>query len=230
MSVLKLRLAIWLGSVAVESLCGCASYGSHLTATPIAPDGAEASFHADAVILDRGLGPQALPNPELGFRLGYSEDVDFGGRLNVAGGELNTRLRLLRSKGADFTLSPYVGAGFVPLTNRDTGILRAPLGSRLILGLHASPKTQVMLALSGAVEAQAPLPALRGHTEDLKFLLTPACTVGVDFPWGSSLRVHPEINFVLPYDPANRGVYDADSRGFQEPIVQAGIALKWPDL
>lgn len=229
MSLIKLRLVCWVSSLGVQALCGCASYGSHLTATPVAPDAAQASVHADTILMDRGFGPQFLPNPELGFRLGYSDDVDFGGRVNFGGGELNTRLRFVNAPLADITMSPFLGGGFVPMTNRDTGILRVPAGMRLLFGFHASSSADLLLGLSGAVEAQAPLLAVRGHTEDLHFLLSPGCSIGAEFPWGT-LKVHPEVNLTAPYDPRDRSPDDSAARGFQNPIIQAGIAFKWNSL
>ena len=54
-------------------MTGCASYGSHLDATALPPGRTQLSLNADALVIDRGLGPQVLPNPELGYRLGVSE-------------------------------------------------------------------------------------------------------------------------------------------------------------
>ena len=127
----------------------------------------------------------------------------------------------------DIALSPYLGGGFVPLTNRDTGVLRAPLGLRALFGWHASRKVDVVLGLNGAVEAQAPLYSVSGHFEDVRFLLSPGCSLGTVVPWGDRLRIHPELNLTAPYDPADRGPYDANSHGFQKPIVQGGVAFKW---
>lgn len=220
-----LYVASWVLCACLAS--GCASYGSHLSATPVRPGDNQAGLHVDAILMDRGFGPQVLPNPELGFRVGYSENVDFGGRVNATGFELNSLLRLERSEALDVALSPYLGAGFVPLTNRDTGILRAPLGARLLFGWHASREVDVVLGLTGAVEAQAPLYSLGGRPEYVRFLVSPGGSLGAVFPWGTSLRIHPELNLTAPYDPSDRGYYDADSDGFQKPIVQAGIAFKW---
>ncbi len=227
-----LLLVRWLKLLLFRScpaalLGGCASYGSHLNATPMRPGENQAGLHVDAILMDRGFGPQVLPNPELGFRVGYSENVDFGGRLNAAGFELNSLARVQRSKHLDVALSPYLGAGFVPLTNRDTGVLRVPLGMRALFGWHASDEVDVIVGLNGAVEAQAPLYVVGGHSEDLRFLLSPGCSLGSDLPWGDSLRIHPELTLTAPYDPADRGPYDGGSSGFQKPIVQGGIAFKW---
>jgi hypothetical protein len=224
--LLRLRLLL-IQSLPAALLGGCASYGSHLSATPVRPGDNQAGVHADAVLMDRGFGPEVLPNPELGFRVGYSENVDFGGRVNVGGFELNSLARVQRSKHLDVAVSPYLGAGFVPATNRDTGVLRAPLGMRALFGWHASDKVDVIVGLNGAVEAQAPLYAVSGQFEDVRFLVSPGCSLGSEIPWGDSLRIHPELTLTAPYDPADRGPYDGGPHGFQKPIVQGGFAFKW---
>src|SRR5690349_9037500 len=91
------------------ALSGCASYGSHLGASTLPAGEDEVSLNADVLVIDRGLGPQFLPAPELGYRLGVGKSLDLGGRLNAGSVELNARWRVIRSAFADVALVPATG-------------------------------------------------------------------------------------------------------------------------
>ncbi len=198
---------------------GCASYGPHLTATPVPPGKDEFGINADAILVDRGFGPQLLPNPELSLRDGVSENIDWGLRFNVAGLEGNTRFRLARSEWLDFTLSPFLGAGFVPATNRDTGLLRLPIGGRMLLGWHVLPKADVVIGAGAIVDPQFPLTILRGEPTGSKAELSPTATVGSEIALGDALRLNPELNIVPTYDTA--------AKTWRTVTLQGGVSLRW---
>ena len=111
------------------ALSGCASYGSHLGASTLPAGEDEVSLNADVLVIDRGLGHQVLPAPEIGYRFGVASDLDLGGRLNAGSVELNARWRVIQSTFADLALVPAAEL-VVDVIARGVVGARLPLGRR----------------------------------------------------------------------------------------------------
>lgn len=210
-------LALALRFLALGS-SGCASYGLHLTATPLAPGARELSLNADALVIDRGLGPQVLPNPELGYRVGVASDLDVGARLNAGSLEANARWRLTRG-ALDLAVVPGLGFGFVPVTNNDTGIFNAHALASVLAGLQVSPRTSIVLGPRAVVTYAFPLTAFSGDATGDKVIHALGGVLGARFQLGASSYLSPEINALVPYDTAREEWYF--------PTLQAGLALQW---
>lgn len=193
------------------------SYGSHLSASTLPPGAGELSLNADALVVDRGLGAQALPNPELGYRRGLGRNLDAGGRLNVGSTEANLRWRFARGR-ADWTLVPALGFGFVPVTNRDTGLFNAHALTTLLGGVPLSQRSQLVLGARGALTYAFPLTAFRGRSGGDTLYWLVGGVAGYRFPLGERWFAFPELNVLYPYDGARAE--------WLYPTLQGGIAFQ----
>lgn len=202
-------LAVW----------GCASRGAHLSASPVAPGGRELSLAADALLVDRGFGPQLLPNPEVGLRLGLSEHADLGVRANVGSVEVNARLRALRSERLELTLVSGLGVGFVPVTNSDSGLFNASALGALLLGINLGQRSQLVLGPRGIATYAFPLTTFRGAASGARMIYSPGGVLGFRFPLGARSYLFPELNVLAPYD--------TERAEWQFPSIQAGIAFQF---
>jgi hypothetical protein len=197
---------------------GCVSYGAHLSATPLAPGEREVSLNADALVVDRGLGPQLLPNPELGYRWGIARDWDVGGRLNVGSVEGNARWRFARGR-VRAALVPGFGFGFVPITNRDTGLFNAHLLTSVLAGVELGPGREVVFGARGALSYAFPLTAFRGEASGDELYLLPGVVAGLRFPISGGAWLFPELNLLRAYH-TGRGEWLL-------PALQGGVALQF---
>jgi hypothetical protein len=198
---------------------GCASYGSHLAATPIRKGGSELSIHADGMIIDRGLGPQLLPNPEASLRYGLTRDLDFGGRLNAGSLELDLRYRFVETRAFSLSVVPGMGGGFVPVTNADTGLCNANLLASLLGGLRVDGEDEVVLGPRVISTYAFPLTAFRGDSTGARFIHALGGVVGARFRAGRRLSLSPELNVFLPYD--------TDRKEWYLPAVQGGLGFQF---
>lgn len=200
---------------------GCVSYGQHLSATPLPIGERELSLNADVLVLDRGLGPQVLPNPEIGYRVGAARQLDFGARVNAGGIELNGRWRLLDAPFVDLALVPAVGLGFVPVTNQDTGLFNAHLLGALLASVPLSRRTILVPGVRGGATYAFPLTAFRGDAdpESTYWFHLVGFTLGVELALSKSTRLMPDLNVLFPYHSGR------DEWLF--PTIQSGVALKF---
>jgi hypothetical protein len=213
----RARLALVCGASGCLAVQGCATYGSHLSSTPVAPGASELSLSADALILDRGFGPQIVPNLEAGWRIGLGEDVDVGGRLNLAGMEANARFRVLDRGAFELALVPGLGFGFVPVTNADTGLFNLSALSALLLGVDLKRDWQLVIGPRGMAQCAFPLTTFRGDLDAAKLLYLAGGTLGLRFPLGKKTWIFPDVNVLVPYD--------SQRNEWQFPNIQAGVAL-----
>lgn len=197
---------------------GCVSYGAHLAATPVAPGERELSLNADGLVVDRGLGPQPLPNPELGYRWGIARNWDVGGRLNAGSLEGNARWRFAQGPLAA-AFVPGVGIGFVPVTNRDTGLFNAHLLASVLMGIRLRPRQELVFGARGALTYAFPLTTFRGDASGDKIFLLPGAVAGFRFPVGRGAWLFPELNVLRAYD-TERGEW-------LFPTLQGGVALQF---
>ncbi len=197
----------------------CISYGSHLSATPTAPGETEYSVSADALVLDRGFGPQVLPNPELGIRWGLARELDFGLRVNALGGEASSRLGLVALDGYRLTLVPLLGGGFVPATNQDTELVTTTAGFLALNGIRLGSRTELVVGLRAQPRLGLNAVAVQEDFSEATWSFVSGGSLGVRFPLGDRLFLFPEAVVVVPYD--------LEGGSFRTPILQAGVAVQW---
>lgn len=211
-------VALIAGGVALASaMSACANYGAHLNATPVAPGKRAWHVAADAVLLDRGSGPQVLPNPHLGLRFGLGPNVDLGGRLNAGSLELDSVIRVAQTSALDLAIVPGVFAGFVPATNPDTGVMQAGAAASVLASLRLSSRLELVVGAGGRTAYAFPLTALRGDPEGSKMLYMPVGSSGVRVRLGRKLSLMPAISVSIPYD--------SQRREWTFPILQGGASL-----
>ncbi|HEX6766033.1 MAG TPA: hypothetical protein VF103_11160 [Polyangiaceae bacterium] len=206
-------------TVALLAVPGCVSYGSHLTAKPTPPGTSEYSVNVDGLIIDRGLGPQVLPNPEASMRWGVSRNVDFGVRVNTLGAEASSRIALLRLDSYELTSVPLLGGGFVPATNEDTGLVTTTAGVMLLNGVELGAETSLVLGLRSQMRLELNAVAVEEDFSAANWSFVPGGSLGVRFPLGRRLFLFPELVIAVPRD-LERGVW-------KFPVFQGGVAVQW---
>jgi hypothetical protein len=198
---------------------GCVSYGSHLTATPTAPDRREYSIAADALVLDRGFGPQVLPNPEASIRWGIARELDFGLRVNAIGAEASSRIGLVQAERYRLTTVPLLGGGLVTATNQDTDLVTTTAGVVLLNGFALGSRTDLVVGLRGQARLGLNAVAVQEDFAEASWSFEPGGALGVRFPVSERLYLFPEVVVVTPYA--------LEGGGFKTPIVQGGVAVQW---
>jgi hypothetical protein len=211
------RHPLWTSATLVCGL-GCASYGGHLSASPIDAGNREVTLNADALVIDRGVGPQVLPNPELGLRFGIARHLDVGGRVNAGGVEANGRWRAVASSPVQVAVVPGLGFGFVPFTNRDSGLFNASALATVLTGVNVGQRTQLIVGMRGVATYAFPATTFRGDATGAKMLYLPGGSLGVRFPVGESTYLLPDVNVLVPYD--------SSTAEWLFPTVQGGLSLQ----
>ena len=199
--------------------CGaCATYGSHLTATPTDIGRSRLGVDIDAIYLDRGTGYQILPNPAMSYKKSLAYDLDLGLRANALGGVGNLRWRFYTSKDLSLALVPGLGFGFVAATNADTGLFQAVAATDLLLGYQFGARTTFVLGARTRAELQLPS-IVFSEPSGTKLVLLPGGTLGIRFPVGQDTYLFPEVNVFADFD--------TQRHQWLPPIVQGGTALEF---
>ena len=198
---------------------GCVSYGSHLSATPTAPGQTEYSVAADGLVLDRGFGPQVLPNPEASIRWGIARELDFGLRVNALGGEASSRIGLIHAERYRLTTVPLLGGGLVTATNQDTDLVTTTAGVVLLNGLSLGSRTELVVGLRGQTRLGLNAVAVREDFAEATWSFVPGGSFGMRFPVSERFHLFPEVVVVVPYD--------LEEGDFDSPILQGGVAVEW---
>jgi hypothetical protein len=202
------------------ALCSaCTSYGLHLTPTPLPERAQQLGVAFDALVIDRGFGPQWVPNPEFAWRRGVGHGVDLGGRINAGGVEANLRWRLLRQERFTLAAVPGMSFGFVPVTNADTGLFNASALAALLAGMELESRWQLVLGARGAATYAFPLTAFQGEAAGAKMIYLAGGVLGLRCPVGESTFLFPDINVLVPYDSERQQWYF--------PNIQGGVSLEW---
>ena len=197
----------------------CISHGSHLSATPTLPGQTEYSVNVDGLLLDRGFGPQLLPNPEASIRWGLSRELDFGLRVNALGAEASSRVGLVELERYRLTAVPLLGGGFVPATNQDTELVTTTAGLVALNGFRITPRTELVVGLRGQPRLGLNAVAVREDFGAASWSFVSGGSLGVRFPLSARVFLFPEAVVVVPYD-LEAGVW-------KTPIVQAGVGVQW---
>jgi hypothetical protein len=149
--------------------------------------------------------------------MGLGQDVDVGGRLNLAGVEANARCRVLDRGAFDLAVVPGLGFGFVPVTNADTGLFNLSALGSLLLGVDLKPGWQLVMGARGIAQGTFPMTTFRGDIDAAKLLYLAGGTLGLRLPLGKATWLFPDVNILVPYDSERSGWYF--------PNIQAGVGL-----
>jgi hypothetical protein len=190
-----------------------------LSATPTPPGQTENSINVDAMVLDRGFGPQVLPNLEVSRRWGLARELDFGLRVNALGAEANSRIGLLQLGRYRFTSVPLIGGGFVPATNQDTGLFTTTTGVVLLNGFTLSSSTEIVVGLRGQVRLNLNAVAVQEDFSAATWSFVSGGSLGVRFPVSRRVFLFPELVLLVPHS--------LEGQGFQSPILQGGIGIQF---
>jgi hypothetical protein len=152
------------------------------------------------------------------LRFGVSEDLDFGGEVNVGGIETNARFRAFDGRRLDLTLVPGVSFGFVPATNTDSGLFNASLNGTVLAGLAVGAQSELVVGARGATTYAFPLTAFRGDSSGARVLYLGGGVLGLRSSVGRAGYIFPELNVLVPYDSERREWYF--------PTFQAGVSYQ----
>ena len=203
---------------AVAGLGACTSHGLHLTATPLEKGTWQAGVVTSAIAQDRGLGFEVLPNPEFSLRWGLTENLDFGGRVNVASLALNARYRVLRARTWSMALVPETGFGLNTSTNDDIGPLAAVFGLGLLTDLHLGGMATAVFGVRFRSQLEFGNIAFLGRWQG-KWMVMPGGTLGVRFQLAPGLFLFPELSLLARYDTL--------ATRWLPPTGQLGVAIEW---
>jgi hypothetical protein len=174
------------------------------------------------LVLDRGFGPQVLPNPEASIRWGLARELDFGLRVNALGAEASSRIGLVRAGEYRLTALPLLGGGFVSATNQDTELVTTTAGLALLNGIAIGSRTDLVVGLRGQARLGLNAVAVQEDFAEASWSLVPGGSLGVRFPVSERFLLFPEVVVVVPYD-LERG-------GFRTLVLQGGVAVQWESL
>lgn len=203
---------------AAVGLGACTSHGLYLTATPLEKGTWQAGLVISAIAQDRGLGFEVLPNPEFSVRWGLTDDLDLGGRVNVAGLALNSRYRVLRARSWSMALVPETGFGLNTSTNDDIGPLAAVFGLGLLTDLRIGGMATAVLGVRFRSQLEFSNIAFLGRWQG-KWVLMPGGTLGVRFELAPGLFLFPERSLLARYDTL--------ATRWLPPTGQLGVAIEW---
>ena len=183
------------------------------------PGRTEYSLGADALVLDRGFGPQVLPNPEASIRFGLARELDFGLRVNALGAEASSRIGLVHFERYRLTTLPLLGGGFVPATNQDTELFTTTAGMVLLNGFTLGSRSELVVGLRGQARLGLNAVAVQEDFAEATWSFAPGGSLGVRFPVSERFYLFPEVVVVAPYD--------LELGAFETPILQGGVAVQW---
>lgn len=213
------RLAAVLSGLACPLTFACASYSPHHTAR-LAPAGTnEVSLAADALVVDRGLGPELLGLPEFALSRGLSENWDAGGRVYPFGIELNAKRRLVRDGNTLVSVMPLFAVSQVTATNTDTSFVDLNAGALLLNGIDLGPKFALSVGFRSQLRLGLNAVAVREDFDAARWALLTGMSAALGWRMSAEATLLPGAVVLAPYD------FDRDDWDF--PIVQAGCAVTW---
>lgn len=208
-----------LSVIACQAALACASYSPHQAAR-LTPRGQyEASFAADALVVDRGLGPEVFALPEYALNRGLSDAWDVGGRVYPVGVEANARRRLLQYPGGLVSVMPLLAVSQVSATNADTSFVDLNAGASLLNGLRLGPKLELTLGLRSQLRLGLNAVAVREDFDAARWALLTGTSAALHWRVSAQSTLVPGVVVLFPYD-LDRDVWDF-------PIFQGGAAVTW---
>ncbi|WP_240359514.1 hypothetical protein [Pyxidicoccus trucidator] len=178
----------------------------------------EVGVSLNALAYEHGRERGYLPSPELTFRKGVSENLDWGGRLCLLGLELGTRHRLVERSSWTWSLAPSAGVWYVPVTNNSTEPVNFRLGAKTLLDYRLSRAWTVTGGASLMGAFAGPLTTFQGRFNGSHLLALPGGSLGVAFRLRPSLELRAEGGLELPLDL---------SEGRRQLTGHAGLTLRW---
>ncbi len=199
---------------------GCASYSNRLSATPLPPGTGEIGVGLDALVVERGREPVALPLPQLSYRRGLRPGIDIGGAAHLAGAEASVRLALLERARVALAWAGGLALGFEPVTNNTTDVVYARAVPRVIAELRPGhPGSQWPTWIATAVPSltfTGPATMFGGVAGNARFIVRPGAALGARWP----LRDGRAMWLELTAQPAY-----AIGDGWIAPSYQGGAAF-----
>lgn len=198
---------------------GCASYTTHISPAPTPKGELRMGVNAGALSLDRGPSRQYLPSLEMTVRYGLSERVDIGGKANLLGAELNTKV-VLREGDTSIAVVPGTGLGVGALGSDTQETFYVSFGAPVLFGFTFGD-TQVVTGVKTLVQAasgdRVSTTTTTRRTGDL--VLLPGTLLGVRFRLTDTVVLFPEVDVHVGYD--------VDREAWQDPVFQASIGVQF---
>jgi len=198
-------------------LGGCATYNPHLDAAPTPRGTTDFGVSADALLVDRGVGPELLPAPDVSLRRGLGADWDLGVRLFPLGAEVSARRRVYDAGRYELALLPLLWGGLVTLTNADTSLFATSAGLTALNGFKLSERSDLTLGLRAGVEVGLNAVAVREDFSAARWRLLAGGSVSLRYRVSNRWSLSPGVIALVPYD--------LDYSRARVPIVQGGVAV-----
>ena len=208
-----------VGLALALSLGGCASYSPHHGARLTPPHTTERTLSADALVVDRGFGPQLLGVPEFALSRGLDASWDLGGRVYPLGIEVMARHRLLAKRDYRVTLMPLVAVSQVSATNPDTSFAEVTAGGVLMHGIRLSPSLELSLGFRSQARLGLNAVAVREDFGAARWGVLAGGSATLRWPLSAHSALEPGLLVLAPYD--------IDRETWDFPICQGGVALSW---
>lgn len=219
MTVGRRHAKLGLSLSVVSALVGCASYSPHLTARPLDRGTTRTSLTLDALLLDRGYGPEWFAAPDLGVRRGVSENWDLGGRVYPLGIELDARGRLGRRQDLELSVVPLVAAGQVSATNADTSFVELSPGASLLGSVGFGRQSALVLGLRSQLRLGLNSIAVHEDFSAARWSVLTGGSLAMTIPLSARSSWLPGVMVLVPYD--------LDRSLWEGPIVQGGGSMVW---
>ena len=195
---------------------GCTSVGHHLSARPTPSAQWEWGIVTSTLVLDRGLGTEAFPNPEFTWRYGLGHRVDIGGRINALGAIFDPRIGLWSHGLSYLALVPETGFALNALTNDDVGPLAAVFGVGLLMDIPLARQVTAVTGLRLRGQLEFGPTAFAGRWQG-KWMSMPGGSVGVKWQLTPAVHLFPEITMFARHDSL------ADA--WRPPTAQIGLSI-----
>jgi len=200
-------------------LASCATYNPHLTPTITPAHTTDIAVTADALIVDRGVGPQVLPAPDVSLRRGVGDAWDIGVRLFPLGAELSARARLYRSPTYELSLLPLFATGLVSATNADTSFVGVGAGLIALNGFHLGKHSVLTVGLRSGIEVGLNAVAVEEDFSAARWRLLIGGSIALDQMVSERWALSPGVVVLVPYD--------LDRTELAFPIIQGGLSAHW---
>jgi hypothetical protein len=213
------RASLTSGSCLWLFSAGCSTYNPHVAATPTPRGATDLTITADALVVDRGLGPELMMAPDVSLRRGLRDDWDVGARLFPAGIELNARHRLVDRGPFELSLMPLLTGGVVTYTNADTSFVATSAGLAALNDVRLGKSTELTLGLRSGLELGLNAVAVYEDFSAARWRVVGGGSVALTYHVSAVWSLSFGVVVLVPYD------LDQSETGF--PIIQGGAAASF---
>lgn len=189
----------------------CASFSTHMLAKPPPEGTMDMSMNLDLLVAERNRELTPVPNLELMLRYGLSDRVDIGGKVNLLGGEMNSRILLFGSPRLNIAMVPGAGLAFANFATDDDQVLVATFSSPVLADVRFTSRLSMLLGAKPIVHISA------GEGSDT--ILYPGGVFGFRIQLSDNFSLFPEVNVHMPYN-----VDEKRTRAF---LWQGGLAFQF---